>query len=111
MREGRLYINDRMVRREPTGDAELVDGRLMRRYIETLPNGVRHPVLEIPDPKPIDNTPVFQVPADHNLMLGDNPDNSPDSRRLKQAGSEPAAPLNGHVQTNCLPLGDGRLGQ
>src|SRR3546814_9930736 len=46
MREGRLYINDRMVRREPTGDAELVDGRLMRRYIETLPNGVRHPVLE-----------------------------------------------------------------
>ena len=75
MREGRLYINDAMVARRAIGT---FDGD--RRYVETLPGGREHEIIEISDTDRYDDTPVFVVPARHYFMMGDNRDNSLDSR-------------------------------
>ena len=53
---------------------------LKSRAIETLPNGVSYPVLNIEDNGRGDNTPVFTVPAGQYFFMGDNRDNSLDSR-------------------------------
>ena len=55
-------------------------------FRETLPNGVSHTIQEIADDGPLDNTAEYVVPAGHYFMMGDNRDNSLDSRFPAQAG-------------------------
>ncbi|MBU2959796.1 signal peptidase I [Citreicella sp. C3M06] len=118
VKEGLLYINDEPVKVEPNGlftetaapqgpqqlrprcaNGPVGTGGLCEkeRLTETLPNGVSHDILNIAM-QGSDNTGVYTVPAGKYFMMGDNRDNSSDSRVPNAAGGVgfvPAANLIG----------------
>ncbi len=93
MRQGVLYINSQAVPKRRVGDftTREDDGvlRTIPQYEETLPNGVKYMVLDSEPNGAFDNTSVFKVPADHYFMMGDNRDNSTDSRAQWGVGYVP----------------------
>ena len=85
MIEGRLYINGQIVPREPVAPVTTSDHdgqpAKVATYRETLPGGVSHTIIELDgDRGYYDNTSVYEVPPGHYFMMGDNRDNSTDSR-------------------------------
>jgi signal peptidase I len=100
VRGGLLFINDKLVQREYKGREEYRDDAIFNmysRFIETLPNGVKHYTYEISDNERFDNTPVYTVPEGHYFAMGDNRDSSLDSRAQSEVGFIPADNLVGRA--------------
>ncbi|WP_456748828.1 signal peptidase I [Bradyrhizobium sp. USDA 4354] len=115
MKDGLLHINDVPVKRERLSDlvgedpCGSFDGSVSRtkRWKETLPNGVSHETLDCVDSGYYDNTNVYTVPAGHFFMMGDNRDNSTDSRVLSAVGYVPRDNLIGRAQMIFFSIGEG----
>ncbi|HEX4297193.1 MAG TPA: signal peptidase I [Devosia sp.] len=110
MKAGRLYINGTMLPREQVGTGQDKDSYNQTVpviiYNETLPNGVVHPIQEIDDNQPLDNTGEYVVPAGHYFMMGDNRDRSADSRVLSEVGFVPAGDLIGKAEARFFSIKD-----
>ncbi len=105
MKQGVLHINGVAVAHErmpdfageyPCGSAGQTK---TKRWRETLPNGVSYEILDCVDNGFYDNTNVYTVPEGRIFMLGDNRDNSVDSRVLSQVGYVPLESIIGRAGT------------
>jgi len=103
MREGQLVINDIPVARVALKDVAAGAacggevGAKVKRWRETLPNGVSYITYDCIDNGFLDNTQVYTVPPGHFFALGDNRDNSTDSRMMSAIGFVPMDNLVGKV--------------
>jgi len=98
---GLLYVNGQPVALQDEGQlTDDSDGFPFpaEKYAETLPGGVTHPILKISDDGFMNNTPLFTVPPGHLFMMGDNRDNSLDSRVLDDLGYVPVANVVGKAE-------------
>jgi len=98
---GVLHINGQPVRREQIDDFIEIDengsGTPVKQWRQTLPNGVTFTTISLMERSFFANTPIYAVPPDHYFMMGDNTDNSNDSR-VSQFGYIPFENLVGRVE-------------
>ena len=102
MKDGELHINGTAVKRERAESFEGSDAcgggaAGVKRWRETLPEGASYETLDCVDIGFYDNTSIFTVPAGHLFVLGDNRDNSTDSRVLTAMGYIPLENVIGRV--------------
>jgi len=109
--KGRLYINGEIVEREPIGlvqddENPLFETRELMEYIETLPGNVMHRIYEETDNGNLDNTIEYKVPEGHYFVMGDNRDNSMDSRVESLVGFVPFENLVGRADILFFSLSE-----
>jgi signal peptidase I len=77
------------------------------QYRETLPDGRTHTIIDLDPNGELDNTPLYHVPAGHVFMMGDNRDDSADSRVPEVIGFVPIENLIGRADVIFFSIGDG----
>ena len=111
MINGILNINGEPVKRDRIEDFVTTDqfGRQVRvaQYLETLPNGRKHRIIEESDTGSLDNTQVYVVPENHFFCMGDNRDNSLDSRVSSMVGFVPVENLVGRAEFLFFSIDEG----
>jgi signal peptidase I len=109
MRDGRLIVNGKLLalRRAGIGQMETEDGTSAAapRYVETLPNGREHPIFKFREDGELDNTQEFHVGAGQIFVMGDNRDDSADSRLAPSAGGVGYVPVENLVGRVEVVLG------
>jgi signal peptidase I len=110
--DGVVHINNTAVKRERIADFETADawGRPQKvaQYRETLPGGVSHVIIERDGDRGYwDNTRVYTVPAGHYFMMGDNRDNSTDSRDEQSVGPVPFENFVGRAEIIFFSIEEG----
>jgi len=102
VKHGIVYINDTALKRKRVADyiENTGGGGSFRaaQFEETLPDGRKHLILELTDAGPLDNTDLYIVPEGHYFAMGDNRDNSQDSRVREAVGFIPKANLVGRAE-------------
>lgn len=102
VRGGQLFINGTGVPKVRKGSFKTPDedgvSSEIAAYEETLPNGVKYTVLDAEPAGPFDNVGPYKVPDGHYFMMGDNRDNSTDSRALWAVGYVPFENLVGRAE-------------
>ncbi len=102
MRNGVVWLNGLPLKRARVDDF-IEPGRDRRdiripQYRETLPGGRSYLTLDQIEGGPADNTGLYRVPEGHYFMMGDNRDNSTDSRVVRYVGYVPHENLVGPAQ-------------
>jgi signal peptidase I len=114
VRQGQVWINGRPAAIKPAGIGEAEDdngaGEPARRYVETLPGGVSHDIFKLYDNGRLDNTPEVVVPPDRLFVMGDNRDNSADSRVPVREGGVGLLPMDNLVGRVDAIVGSWDLG-
>jgi len=99
VRQSVLYINGKAIPRERIKNFLDSDRKGNTKeipsYIETMPNGVSYVTLDEHHDGPLDNTDIYKVPLNNYFFMGDNRDNSQDSRVLNLVGFVPEENLLG----------------
>lgn len=97
---GRLHINGALVERRRVEDYPVgLFGSGAPQFVESFPDGKMHLIVERRgDSGSLDNTAVYTVPDRHVFAMGDNRDDSLDSRVLGQVGFVPVENLVGRAE-------------
>jgi signal peptidase I len=107
---GVLNINGVPVKRERVTEGCVAHEDIAQSvmcYRETLPNGVTYITHDFTDNGFLDNTEVYTVPPGNYFMMGDNRDNSTDSRVQSAVGYVPFENLIGKAQIIFFSIGGG----
>jgi signal peptidase I len=109
MIEGRLWINGHELALTRAGDGMVeTEGGILTavpRYVETLPGGRTHPIFKVKWNGWGDNTQEFVVPPGHLFMMGDNRDNSLDSRWSEAEGGVGFVPMENLIGRADIVIG------
>lgn len=109
MVRGHLVINGKMLPLVPAGTGQVEDAHgdawPIQKFTEILPNGVKHTIFKAGWDGPLDDTRVYVVPAGHVFGMGDNRDNSTDSRVGPEDGGPGYIPAENLIARADVMLG------
>ncbi len=109
LRDGVVWINGQPAKQTPdgTGTVETADGARVtaERLIETLPGGRKHEIFKLMPADPLDNMDTVTVPPGYLFVMGDNRDDSADSRVPVRAGGVGLLPIDNLVGRVDVLLG------